>query len=98
MDGVLCRSYHTRCGGDRAAEEFVMHDVIIIGGGPAGLAAAAYGLGKQLDVKLICAGFGGKAGERQQLAKQASRERLFGEETFTELWHTIAAHPKRILD
>jgi thioredoxin reductase len=75
-----------------------MHDVIIIGGGPAGLAAAAYGLGKQLDVKLICAGFGGKAGERQQLAKQASREHLFGEETFTGLWHTIAAHPKRILD
>jgi thioredoxin reductase len=39
-----------------------MHDLLIIGGGPAGLAAAAYGLGKQLDVVLLCAAFGGKAG------------------------------------
>jgi thioredoxin reductase len=75
-----------------------MHDLLIIGGGPAGLAAAAYGLGKQLDVRLVCAGFGGKAGQRQQLAGQARREHLVGEEAFTALWETVAAQPKRIIE
>ena len=75
-----------------------MHDLLIIGGGPAGLAAAAYGLGKQLDVRLICAGFGGKAGQRQQLADQVRREPLAGEEAFTALWSTVASQPKRIIE
>ena len=75
-----------------------MHDLLIIGGGPAGLAAATYGLGKQLDVVLVCAGFGGKAGQRQQLAGQARREHLVGEEAFTALWNTVAAQPKRIVE
>ena len=68
-----------------------MHDLLIIGGGPAGLAAAAYGLGKQLDVVLVCASFDGKAGQRQQLVDQANREHLVGEEAFTALWDTVAA-------
>lgn len=75
-----------------------MHDLLIIGGGPAGLAAAAYGLGKQLDVVLVCAGFGGKAGQRQQLAGHAKREQLVGEEAFTALWNTVAAQPKRMVE
>jgi len=75
-----------------------MHDLIIIGGGPAGLAAAAYGLGKQLDVVLICASFGDKAGERQQLADQLGSEHLIGEEAFMGLRHTVAAHPERIVE
>lgn len=75
-----------------------MHDLLIIGGGPAGLAAAAYGLGKQRDVRLVCAGFGGKAGQRQQLIGQARREHLIGEEAFVALRETIAAHPKSIVD
>lgn len=75
-----------------------MHDLLIIGGGPAGLAAAAYGLGKQLDVVLVCAGFGGKAGQRQQLVDQANREHLVGEEAFTALWDTVAAQPKRMVE
>jgi thioredoxin reductase (NADPH) len=75
-----------------------MHDLIIIGGGPAGLAAATYGLGKQLDVVLVCVGFGGKAGARQQLADQLEPEYLVGEEAFMALWHTVAAHPKRIVE
>ena len=75
-----------------------MHDLLIIGGGPAGLAAAAYGLSKQLDVVLICAGFGGKAGTRQRLADQVERERLLGEDAFKGLWQTVAAHPKRIVE
>jgi thioredoxin reductase len=75
-----------------------MHDLIIIGGGPAGLAAAAYALGKKLDVMLVCAGFGGKASERQYLARQGGRVHLIGEESFTEILRTVAAHPTHILD
>jgi len=75
-----------------------MHDLIIIGGGPAGLAAATYALGTQLDVVLVCASFGGKAGARQQLADQIGPEHLVGEEAFKGLWHTVAAHPTRIVE
>ena len=75
-----------------------MHDLLIIGGGPAGLAAAAYGLGKRLDVLLVCAGFSGKAGQRQQLAGQTDREHLAGEEAFTALRQTVAAQPRRIVE
>jgi thioredoxin reductase (NADPH) len=75
-----------------------MHDLIIIGGGPAGLAAAVYALGKRLDVMLVCLGFGGKAGERQRLAGQIAPERLIGEEAVAGLWHTIAACPKQIIE
>src|SRR5436853_338401 len=75
-----------------------MHDLIILGAGPAGLAAAAYGLSKQLDIVVVGVGFGGKAGQRQQFADQVERERLLGEEAFKGLWHTVAAHPKRIVE
>jgi thioredoxin reductase len=75
-----------------------MHDLLIIGGGPAGLAAAAYGLGKQRDVRLVCAGFGGKAGQRQQLIGQARREHLVGEEAFIALRETIAAQSRCIVE
>src|SRR4051794_24702752 len=79
-------------------EEAAMHDLIIIGGGPAGLAAAAYALGKRLDAVLLCGKFGGKAGEYQQLAGQVERGYLVGEEAFKSLWHTVAAHPSRITE
>lgn len=41
-----------------------MHDIIVIGGGAAALSAAAYGLGKQLDVLIVYETLGGKAGQR----------------------------------
>jgi thioredoxin reductase (NADPH) len=75
-----------------------MHDLLVIGGGPAGLAAAAYGLGKQRDVRLVCAGFGGKAGQRQQLSGQSTREQLVGEEAFIALRETVATHPRCIVE
>ena len=75
-----------------------MHDLIIIGAGPAGLAAAAYALGKQLDVVLVCGSFGGKAEQRQQLGDQVGREHVVGEEAFAALRQTVAAHPKRIVE
>lgn len=39
-----------------------MHDLIIVGGGPAALAAAVYALDKQLDVRVIAEDVGGKVG------------------------------------
>jgi thioredoxin reductase len=75
-----------------------MHDLLIIGGGPAGIAAAAYGLAKQLDVVLLCTDFGGKAGARQQLADQLEREHLVGEEAFHALRQTVAQHPQQLVD
>ena len=37
-----------------------MYDLIILGGGPAGLTAAAYAIRKRLDVLLISPDLGGK--------------------------------------
>jgi thioredoxin reductase len=75
-----------------------MHDLIVIGGGPAGLAATTYALAKQLDVVLIRARLSGKAGERQQLADQHEREELVGEEAVSALRRHLAAHPERIMN
>jgi thioredoxin reductase len=57
-----------------------MHDLIIIGGGAAGLAAASYAHSKQLDTLVIANHLGGKAGWHQQLLGQATSEYIAGEE------------------
>lgn len=44
-----------------------MHDLIIVGGGPAALAAASYALDKQLDVVMVYEDLGGKIGRRESL-------------------------------
>lgn len=49
-----------------------MYDLIVLGGGAAGLAATAYALGKQLKVLAIYEHLGGKAG--QHLGLQATAE------------------------
>lgn len=57
-----------------------MYDVIIIGGGPAGLAAAAYCLRKRLEVLVIAPELGGKANYRMHLAGLEGFEHITGEE------------------
>lgn len=43
-----------------------MHDLIILGGGPAGLAAASYAASKGLNYKIVCGALGGKIGWLEQ--------------------------------
>jgi len=57
-----------------------MRDLVIIGGGAAGLSAALYALGKGLDAVTIYEDVGGKAGMQQQLAGQPGEEYLAGVE------------------
>ena len=44
-----------------------MYDLIIVGGGPAGLTAAIYAIRKRLDVLLVSKDLGGKTNHRMQL-------------------------------
>jgi thioredoxin reductase (NADPH) len=68
-----------------------MYDLIIIGGGAAGLSAAVYALGKQLDVVAIYEQVGGKAGT-QQLHDQAGEEYLAGAEAVALFERRVTAH------
>ena len=70
-----------------------MRDVIVIGAGPTGLAAAGYARSKGLDVLVIGARPGGKAGDRQQLGGQYLREELLGEELVKALLRQITDAP-----
>jgi thioredoxin reductase len=57
-----------------------MYDLIIIGGGPAGLTAAIYALRKRLDVLLISKDLGGKTNWRLQLPDVEHHLVINGEE------------------
>jgi thioredoxin reductase (NADPH) len=74
-----------------------MHDLIIIGGGAAGLSAATYALGKQLDALVIYEDLGGKAGRRQTLAGQVGDEFLAGAEAVRIFERQVTAHANRAL-
>ena len=58
-----------------------MYDLIIIGGGPAGLTAAVYAIRKRLNVLLISKDLGGKTNFRLQLPEVEKHLVINGEET-----------------
>jgi len=47
-----------------------MHHLIVIGGGPAALAAVVYALDKHLDVRIIAEELGGKVGVPRSVAER----------------------------
>lgn len=57
-----------------------MHDLIIVGGGPAGLTATVYAINKHLDTLLLCEDLGGKANYRMRLRGMEGFEHITGEE------------------
>ncbi len=77
-----------------------MHDVIVIGAGPAGLAAAAYTLHHHLKTMVIAPDLAGKAAYRLRLPWLKEREVITGEDTVEQLRHQIisAPEPARYLD
>ncbi len=74
-----------------------MHDLIIIGGGPAGLSAAAYALGKELDAALIYERLGGKVGWSQSLAAVEAERQLPGNEVVRLLQLRTAGERGRMI-
>jgi thioredoxin reductase len=77
-----------------------MHDVIVIGAGPAGLAAADYTLHHHLKTLMIAPDLAGKAAYRLQLPWLTEREYISGEETIAELRRRLLESPsvERYLD
>lgn len=77
-----------------------MHDVIVIGAGPAGLAAAAYTLQHHLKTLVIAPDLAGKSAYRLHLPWLTNREYICGEETVGELRRQLLVSPdvKRYLD
>ncbi len=66
-----------------------MYDLIIIGGGPAGLTAAIYGLRKRLNMLLISRDLGGKTNYRLQLPDVEHHLVINGEEVVNRFVNEI---------
>jgi thioredoxin reductase len=66
-----------------------MHDLIILGGGPAGLTAAIYALRKRLDVLLITRDLGGKTNYRLQLPFVEKHLVITGEEVVSRFANEV---------
>ncbi len=59
----------------------MMHELIVIGGGPAGLAAAAYAVRKRMDALFISKGLGGRTQRHLQVPWVEDYQVVVGEET-----------------
>lgn len=74
-----------------------MRDIVIIGSGAAGVAAALFALSKQLDAVMIYEDVGGKAGTQQHLQGQAGDEYIAGAEAVQLFERRVTSHPNSIL-
>lgn len=66
-----------------------MHDLIVLGGGPAGLTATVYALRKRLDVLLITRDLGGKTNYRLQLPFVDKHLVITGEEVVSRFVNEV---------
>lgn len=66
-----------------------MYDVIIVGGGPAGITAALYALRKRLDVFVISQDLGGKINYQLELPDQDTREVIRGSDVVEQFWQEL---------
>jgi thioredoxin reductase len=66
-----------------------MHDLIVLGGGPAGLTATVYAIRKRLDVLLITTDLGGKTNYRLQLPFVEKHLVVSGEEVVNRFANEI---------
>ncbi len=74
-----------------------MRNIIVIGGGAAGLAATISLLSKDCDVLLISETLGGKAGTHQYLTNEQVEEYIPGEEVTRLFARRISTHVKHLL-
>lgn len=66
-----------------------MYDVIVIGGGPAGITAALYALRKRLDVLVISQDLGGKINYQLELPYQDTSEVIRGSDVVEQFWQEL---------
>lgn len=66
---------------ERKEKKRAMHELIVIGGGPAGLAAAAYAVRKRMDALFVSKGLGGRTMRHLKLPWVEDYQIAVGEET-----------------
>jgi alkyl hydroperoxide reductase subunit F len=66
-----------------------MYDLIIVGGGPAGLTAAIYAIRKRLNVFLISLDLGGKTNYRMNLPDMETHQVIRGVEIVEKFWREL---------